>query len=142
VQAPSGWEDRTDTAELKAGADYQAVYEAPPAPGDGDVAPTLLIDDAEPPRGTAARLAGAVAMARDGLREAEPGVRLAPVQELELAGEPARAFEATGDGRRRRTVVAVHGGRVYTISLTTAAGAFDQRAKVMDAVLGSWRWED
>jgi hypothetical protein len=136
VQAPPGWEDRTDTAELKTGIDYQAVYEGPQ---DGEVIATLAIDDAEPPG--AVTLAAAVAEARRTLADAESDIRLAAPRPAQLDGTPAQAFDAEQDDRRRRMLVAVHGDRVYTISLTAAMDAFDERARALEGVVASWRWD-
>jgi hypothetical protein len=136
VQAPAGWEDRTDTAELKTGIDYQAVYEGPQ---DGDVVATLAIDDAEPP--ATVSLGAAVREARATLAEAEPAARLSASEPAELAGAPAQRFDAADGERRRRLLVAVRGGRVYTVSLTAAADAFEQRLDAMEDMVASWRWD-
>jgi hypothetical protein len=136
--APDGWEDRTDTAETKSGVDYQAVYEGPERDG---IITTLIIDDAEPPRGRAAELGEATEQARDAVVQAAPGARLGPARPAELAGEPARRFDATLDGSRLSEVVAVHGGRAYTVTITAAPAEHGRAVRELERVLSSWDWD-
>ena len=135
---PDGWEDRTDAAETRSGVDYQAVYEGPERDG---VVTTLIIDDAAPPRGRTARLDDAVRQARDAVAEAVPGAVLGPPRATTLDGEPARRFDARLPDRRLSEVVAVHGGRAFTVTLTGAPATFGRDVEAFVAVLRSWRWD-
>jgi hypothetical protein len=131
-----GWEDRTDTAETKSGVDYQRLR----GPDRDGIVTTLIIDDAEPPRGAPPSSARPRSRPRRG-GEAAPGARLGPHAPAELAGEPARRFDATLDGARLSEVVAVHAGRAYTVTITAAPAEHGRAVRELERVLSSWDWD-
>jgi hypothetical protein len=137
AKAPSGWEDATDTAELKSGGEFEAVWAGP---ADGGVTATLVVIRGAPVG--RASLEGAVAKDR-GLLEKVLGtaVRATVPQPMKLDGRPALAFDYVAGVKHARRVNAIHDGRLYAITLEASKGAFQRRRGTFDAYLASWRWK-
>ena len=73
--------------------------------------------------------------------EAVPGAELSPARPTELAGAPARRFDATIGEARLSEVVAVRDGVAYTVTMTGAPAGFGRAVQTLETVLASWRWE-
>ena len=100
-----------------------------------------MIDDTDTLRGRAESNQDAVLHALEAVRAAIPDTTLIPSREAQLAGEPARRFDATIGEARLAEVVAVHDGRAYTVTMTGAPAGFGRAVEAFEAVLRSWRWD-
>lgn len=64
---------------------------------------------------------------------------MSSAQPAELDGEPARRFEGTGDGRTVAVLIAVRGGKTWTVTLNGPAEGFSPTA--LEDAASSWRWD-
>lgn len=152
VELPDGWDDRSDQSEDFAAAGFEPDVVMSDDPEGGFarninvLRQTSLADGVDVDR-----------LAQDSRRALQDpelleqlGGGLEPtdisdVTELQLDGEPARAFDYSSerDGRelRFRQVYAVEGGTGYVITYTALADDFEEGAQALDEVVDSWTWE-
>lgn len=138
VQVPPGWTDVSDQLNTAA-VRYDVAA--------GDTRATGFKANVTIRRDSGRQLEGATvdAIDRDARRLAdrEPGTTVRAGGRLALDGEPARERTVVRrqDGQRLagRTVIALRGGELYSLLLTTAAD--DPRAEgILRTMLASWRW--
>ena len=140
VDLPEGWSDVTDEAEdAESPIRFDRVFARKRK--DGFATNVNVIRERLPEGATLKQIEG---YAPEQLR-AFGATDIRPARRTEIGGGPATAREYridVGQGPLRgKQLQTVHGKRVYTITLTARAGAFDSHVAGFEAILDSWRWD-
>lgn len=134
VAVPEGWADETDNAETKTQVEYELVLEGPVDEGFASVISIL-----RGPKVGRSTLAEATERSRRAIQKRFGGdPRAVPRR---LGGREALQIEYGPAGRRARAVVAVHAGRLYSVTLEATEAQFRREEPVFEDMLASWRWE-
>lgn len=136
VQLPDGWKDSTKEASDKTSV-ADRVLSGPTLDGFTTNANVVY----EPaPDASIAEVGAAFSKQVTGIG----ATNVSSVSERTLADDEAVTYtyelDQAGKQRRARQVAAIHGGRLYTVSMTAAANGFPDAEKHFDAILSSWSW--
>jgi hypothetical protein len=148
VTVPDGWEDKSD---LREDVEVEGFTPDVLLVGDREDGVTTNVNILRTPS-AGYSLDKQVRLERQLLRagrlpgsdaEPRPAQDLSAVERITLGGEPARAYDfRLGEDELLdlRQVVAVHDGRVYVTTLTTAPNGLEDELDSLEAILDSWRW--
>lgn len=138
VELPTGWSQRSGKALEESAIRFAGVFV------DGRTAgfrTNVNVIRETAPAGTT--LAAVVTTFQRQVRGGF-GARIGQTANRKLGGDRATGYDYTvsrpGRTLRGRQVVAIHGGHVYTVTLTSAASAFAKANESFDRILGSWKW--
>ena len=134
VDAPAGWEERTEEAERQRDSEYEVVYEKP---GPGGVPTAINVQRSEAPEDVS------VQREAERVREKvldELGGRASPARLDKLGDDVALLFDHQAGDVRSRRIVAARGSHLYVITLQAPAARISDALEGLEAFQRSWRW--
>jgi len=138
IEAPDGWKDRTQEASADSSIKPDRVLVGETK--DGFATNMNVVFEPKPD--------ASLAEVGEGFRmqiKSIGAMEISAASERKLAGDDAVTYTYTldqgGKQRRARQVAAIHGDRLYTVSMTAAAEGYDEGEKRLDEILASWKWK-
>lgn len=137
IQAPGGWKDRTKEATQNTSIKPDRVLTGPTTEG---VLTNVNVVYEPAPKASIAEVGEGFRMQITGIGATD----ISPATERKLAGDDAVTYtyklDQQGVRRRSRQVAAIHGDRLYTVSMTSSATGFAEADKSLEGILSSWAW--
>lgn len=137
VALPSGWSERTKEATKDSPIKADRVFVGVTR---GGFTTTFNVIRERAPAGI--QLADVASTFRRQLRGGLGATEFSQTVKRELAGEPAARYDyssAQNKGRGRQ-LVAIHSGRVFTVTFSSAASTFPAQSRIFDHIVASWKW--